>query len=456
MADELNHPPPNRRPGMRSFSIIWFGQLVSMLGTGMSNFALSYWIYQETGEASALTWAIFAFIAPSILFSPVAGALVDRYDRKTIMIISDLAAGITTIWILFFLLNGRLDLWQIYAANVVAGIFNAFQFPAYSAAITLLLPKEQYTRASGMISMAGSGSQILAPVLAGALLAPLGLEGILIIDIVTFVFAIGTLMVIHIPKPKMSEDGRSGNGSLWQESLFGFRYIWRRPSLLGLQSVFFFLNFMAMFSFALLVPLILERTNNSAAMLATVQTIGAVGGLIGGLLLTVWGGPKRKVHGVLLGMVGGSLLGQTLMGVGQSLAIWLVAAFCVNFFLPIINGSNQAIWQAKVAPDVQGRVFSVRRLIAQITAPLATAVAGPLADKFFTPAMSEGGALVDAFSWLVGTGPGAGIALMFVFSGLLGAAVALVAYTIPAIRNAEAILPDYDEKMETAVVQVAA
>ncbi len=456
MADELNHPPPDRRPGMRSFSIIWFGQLVSMLGTGMSNFALSYWIYQETGEASALTWAIFAFIAPSILFSPVAGALVDRYDRKTIMIISDLAAGITTIWILFFLLNGHLDLWQIYAANVVAGIFNAFQFPAYSAAITLLLPKEQYARASGMISMADSGSQILAPVLAGALLAPIGLEGILIFDIVTFVFAIGTLMVIHIPKPEMSEDGRSGNGSLWQESLFGFRYIWRRPSLLGLQSVFFFLNFMAMFSFALLVPLILERTNNSVAMLATVQTIGAVGGLIGGLLLTVWGGPKRKVHGVLLGMVGASLLGQTLMGVGQSLAIWLVAAFCVNFFLPIINGSNQAIWQAKVAPDIQGRVFSVRRLIAQITAPLATAVAGPLADKFFTPGMSEGGALVDAFSWLVGTGSGAGIALMFVLSGLLGAAVALIAYTIPAIRNAEEILPDYDEKMETAVVQVAA
>lgn len=453
MTDELSKPPPYKQPGMRSFSIIWFGQLVSMLGTGMTNFALSYWIYQETGEASALTWAIFAFIAPSIIFSPIAGALVDRYDRRLIMILSDLAAGLATIWILIFLLNGSLELWQIYTANVVAGIFNAFQFPAYSAAITLLLPKEQYARASGMISMADSGSQILAPVMAGALLAPVGLQGILVIDIVTFVFAISTLAVIHIPKPVVSEDGRSGDGSLWQESLFGFRYIWRRPSLLGLQSVFFCLNFMAMFGFALLVPLILERTDNSAAILATVQTVGAVGGLVGGLLLTVWGGPRKKVHGVLLGMVGASLFGETLMGIGQSLAVWLIASFCLQFFLPFINGSNQAIWQAKVAPDVQGRVFSVRRLIAQITAPLATAVAGPLADNFFTPAMSEGGALADTFGWLVGTGPGAGIALMFVISGLLGAAVALAAYAIPAIRDAEKILPDYDAVAKTAVVQ---
>ncbi len=455
MTNELSNSPPQKQPGMRPFTIIWLGQLVSMLGTGMTNFALSYWIYQETGEASALTWAIFAFMAPSIIFSPVAGALVDRYDRKTIMIVSDLAAGLSTIWILFFLLNGTLDLWQIYTANVVAGIFNAFQFPAYSAAITLLLPKEQYARASGMISMAGSGSQILAPLLAGALLAPIGLQGILAIDIATFIFAIGTLTMIHIPKPTLSQDGRSGQGSLWQESLFGFRYIWRRPSLLGLQTVFFCLNFLAMFSFALIVPLILERTDSSAAILATVQTVGAVGGLLGGLLLTVWGGPQRKVHGVLLGMVGASLLGETLMGVGQTMIVWLVASFCTNFFLPIINGSNQAIWQAKVAPDVQGRVFSVRRLIAQITAPLATAVAGPLADNFFTPAMSDGGLLVDKFSWLVGSGPGSGISLMFVFSGLFGAAVALAAYAVPVIRNAEQILPDYDVSAETAVAQAS-
>ena len=453
MTDELRKPPPYKSPGMRTFSIIWFGQLVSMLGTGMTNFALSYWIYQETGEASALTWAIFAFVVPSIIFSPIAGALVDRYDRKTIMIISDLAAGLTTIWILFFLLNGSLDLWQIYAANAIAGIFNAFQFPAYSAAITLLIPKEQYARASGMVSMASSGSRILAPALAGALLIPLGLEGILVIDIVTFVFAVGALMVVQIPKPEVSEDGRSNNGSLWQESIFGFRYIWRRPSLLGLLVVFFCINFTVMFSFALLVPYILERTENSAALLATVQTVGAVGGLLGGFLLTVWGGPKKKIHGILLGMVGLSLLGETLLGLGQSMVAWLMGAFFIQFFIPIIDGSSQAIWQAKVAPDVQGRVFSVRRLIAHITTPLATAVAGPFADKFFTPGMSEGGALVDTFDWLIGTDPGAGIALMFVFSGLFGAAVALIAYTIPAIRYAETILLDFDEKVGTAVVQ---
>ncbi|HEX6384221.1 MAG TPA: hypothetical protein VF177_06090 [Anaerolineae bacterium] len=166
-----------------------------------------------------------------------------------------------------------------------------------------------------------------------------------------------------------------------------------------------------------MIPLILSRKGNNEVILASVQSLGAIGGVVGGLLLSAWGGPKRKVHGVLLGMIGISLLGQALMGIGRGLFIWATAAFVTQFIMPILNGSNQAIWQAKVAPDVQRRVFSVRRLIAQITAPLATAVAGPLADNVFEPGMRAGGSLASAFSWLVGTGPGAGMALMFIVEG---------------------------------------
>ncbi|MCP4420986.1 MAG: MFS transporter [Chloroflexi bacterium] len=436
---------------MRGFVFVWLGQVVSMLGTGMTNFAISFWIFQETGEATALTWAIFFFIAPSVLFSPVAGAIVDRSNRKTIMIVSDLLAGIATIVLLLVLAADNLQIWHIYIANLLAGAANAFQFPAYSAAVTMMLPKEQYGRAAGMLGLAGSASGILAPAFAGALLAPIGLVGIMFVDVVTFLFAIVTLMIVFIPQPEVTVEGRKGQGNLLQESAYGFRYIFARPSLLGLQMVFFWINFLAMFGFAVMVPMILARTGNDEIALASVQSLGAIGGVVGGLLLSTWGGPRRRVHGVLLGMAASSILGQALMGVGQGVFIWATAAFFGQLIIPILNGSNQAIWQAKVAPDVQGRVFAVRRLIAQITAPVATVIAGPLADNMFEPAMQPDGVLAPLFGWLVGTGTGAGMGLMFVIAGLVGAAVGLGGYLFPSVRNAEDLLPDHDVGMQTAV-----
>ena len=439
--------------GMRGFVIVWLGQVVSMLGTGMTNFAVSFWIFQQTGEATALTWAIFFFMAPSVLFSPIAGAIVDRANRKTIMIVSDLLAGVATIILLTLLAADSLQIWHIYLANLLAGAANAFQFPAYSAAVTMMLPKEQYGRAAGMLALAGSASGILAPAFAGALLAPIGLVGIMSIDVATFLFAVFALLIVYIPQPEVTAEGRTGQGSLLQESAYGFRYIFERPSLLGLQMVFFCINFLAMFGFAVMVPMILARTGNNEIALASVQSLGAIGGVVGGLLLSTWGGPRRKVNGVLLGMVGISILGQSLMGVGQGVFIWATSAFLGQFILPILNGSNQAIWQAKVAPDVQGRVFAVRRLIAQITAPVATALAGPLADNVFEPAMQPDGALAPLFGWLVGTGAGAGMGLMFVITGLIGVAVGLGGYLFPAIRNAEDLLPDHEVVMQTAVLK---
>jgi hypothetical protein len=176
-----------------------------------------------------------------------------------------------------------------------------------------------------------------------------------------------------------------------------------------------------------------------------VQSALGVGGVVGGLILSLWGGPRRRVHGVLLGMAGGSLLGEVMMGLGRSLPVWALAAFVTAFFLPFINGSNQAIWQAKVPPDVQGRVFAVRRLIAQLAAPLSMLLAGPLADYLFEPAMAPGGALAPVLGDLLGVGPGAGMRLMFVISGVLGASVALLGYLFPAIREAEDRLPDHDQ-----------
>ena len=433
----------NQPTGMRAFVIIWLGQLVSMLGTGMTRFALTIWAWQITGSATALALVgVFSF-APIVLFSPIAGALVDRWPRKLVMMASDLAAGISTIAILILYSTGNLEIWHLYVAGAFAGVFESFQFPAYSAAISTMLTKENYARASGMIGMADAASGIVAPALAGLLLVSIGISGLLIIDIVTFVFAIVVLLFVHIPQPKRTAAGEEGKGSLWTESLYGFRYIFRRPSLLGLQLIFFGVNLTSTSGFILMAPLILARTGDDSVILGTVQSVLGLGGLAGGLILSIWGGPKRRVHGVLLGMAGAGLLGVTGMGLARTLPFWAAAAFATMFFNQILNASNQAIWQAKVDPDVQGRVFAVRRLIAQIAAPAAMFLSGFLADRVFEPAMQPNGGWADTFGWLVGTGPGAGMGLLLVVSGLLTVLVALSGYLIPFIRNAETILPDH-------------
>jgi MFS family permease len=375
-----------------------------------------------------------------VLLSPVAGALVDRWNRKLVMMLSDLAAGLTTILILALYSLGRLEIWHLYVAGVFAGGFQAFQWPAYSAAITLLVPKQQYGRAQGLISLAESGAGILAPLAAGALIVSVGLPLILAIDIATFVFAIAALLAIHVPQPPVTEEGRAGRGSLLRESVYGFRFILARPSLLGLQLVFLMGNLMAALGNTLVAPMILAQTGNNAAVLGSVQSVGAAGGVLGALLLTAWGGPRRRIHGVLLGHVSIGLF-QALRAFG--LPFWYVSSALGSGTIPIVNGSNQAIWQAKVAPDVQGRVFSARRLIAQISGPLAILAAGPLADRVFEPAMRPGGALAGAFGRLVGTGPGTGMALLMLFSGLLVMLAGLVPYGLPAVRDAEQRLPDH-------------
>jgi MFS transporter, DHA3 family, macrolide efflux protein len=444
------HPSHGLLAGWRGFILIWLGQVASQLGTGMTRFALTIWAYQETGSATALALVAFFSFGPTVLFSPIAGALVDRWNRKVVLILSDLAAGLATVALLVLYASGNLEIWHLFVAGAFASTFEAFQFPAFSAAVTMMLPKEDYARASGMQSLAESIAGIGSPILAGILLVTIGIGGIMVIDVVTFTVAVGVVLIVAIPQPVASAVGAAARSTIWRESLFGFQYIWQRPSLLGMQLMFFQSNLFATLSAVLLAALILARTSSNEVVLGTVQSALGVGGLVGGLVLSAWGGPKSRVHGVLGGMILSSLFGTLVLGVARSLPVWLFGAFCVMFFLPIINGSNQAIWQSKVAPDVQGRVFGVRRLIAQITGPLAMLLAGPLADRVFEPAMQPGGALVGIFGGLVGMGPGAGIGLIFVLAALLGALFAAVGYLFPVIRNVEELLPDHTASPQPA------
>jgi len=430
--------------GMAAFTTIWIGQLVSVLATNMTGFALTIWAYEKTGQATALALVQVFFITPFLILSPIAGVMVDRYNRKLMMAVSDVGAGVATIIILVLNSAGLLEVWHLYIAAAIQGTFNTFQWPAYSSAISLMVPKEQYGRVNGMMSLVEMGPGVLAPMLAGALLPFIGLTGVLTIDVVTFVLAVSALMLVFIPQPKQTEEGKKAQGNVWQESVYGFRYIFARPSLLGLQMVFFFANFFAGIAFAVVAPMILARTSNNELIFGSVQSIGAVGGIIGGVLMSTWGGFKRRVHGVLAGWIFSGIT-FAIFGWGTSLWVWGIAIFLGSLPIAIINGSNQAIWQAKVAPDLQGRVFSARRLIAWFSNPITPIIGGTLADYVLEPAMREGGSLVGTFGWLVGTGPGAGMSLIVITAGLLSGAVGLLGYLFPVVRNAEDLLPDHKQ-----------
>ena len=270
--------------------LIWFGQLVSFIGTGMTQFALTIWVWQETGQATSLALMSFFAFTPTILLSPLAGVLVDRFDCKSIMILSDLGAGLASIVIFLLLSTDNLQLWHLYVLSAWVSAFAAFQFPAYSAAISMMVDKTHYARTSGLLSVAESASGIVAPVLAGVLLTFLGLQGILLIDIITFVVALITLWMAMIPKLEQSKEARL---TIWQDSLFGFQYIWQHKPLLAIQIVFFLFNIVAGFSFFMISPLILARTESNEIILASVQSAMGIGGLVGGLLLTIWGGAKK-------------------------------------------------------------------------------------------------------------------------------------------------------------------
>ena len=433
-------------PGVRTFLIIWLGQFVSRVGTAMTRFALLIWAYEQTGAVTTVALLGFFGFLPYVLLSPVAGVWVDRLDRRKVMLLADLGSGVVTAALLGLSFSSGLAIWHLYAAEALTSALDAFQGPAYSAASTVLLPKELYGRASGLRSMADDGARILAPFLAGIVMAGVGLNAVLLLDAATFLAAVLTLVVIRVPDIR----GQQAEAPhFWREMRVGFDFIRRRPGLLGLTLHFTVVNFFAALTyFGVLPAMILARTGGDEVALGVVQGALGAAGVAGGLLMAAWGGPRRKIHGVLLGTALSFLLGGFLFAVGRDVVVWVIAAAAAAVFIPILLGSRNAIWQAKVPPAVQGRVFATDSMLRLSLNPAGYLLAGLLADRLFEPAMAVGGALVPVFGPLVGTGPGAGMALMFVGTATLGSLTSLLAYLFPAIRHVERDLPDFDSGQE--------
>ncbi len=436
----------NRPGGMFGFTIVWTGQFISVLASSMTQFALTIWAYRETGSATALGIVSTTFIVPFLLLAPIAGVMVDRYNRKLMMMVSDLAAVTATVGLLIIHASGQLQMWHLYVASAINGLGNTFQWPAYSAAISTMIPKEHYSRANGMMSLVESGPGVLAPMLAGLLLPVIQLTGILFLDVTTFFLAIATLLLVHVPQPVKTVEGQAGRGNIWQEAVYGFKYIFARRGLLGLLIFFICLNFTIGLSISLFSPFILSRTENSSAILGVAQSTAAIGAVVGGLLISLWGGFKRRMTGIFIGEILTGLFCLVVFGLGRGLPIWIIATVAGGIFPVFTNGASQAIWQAKVAPDVQGRVFSARRMIAWAVNPITPILAGLLADYVTEPAMQSNTWLAKNFGWLVGTSPGSGMALQFVITGVAYMTIVFFTYLfVPVVRNLEDIHPDHDQ-----------
>jgi MFS family permease len=435
-----------KRPsGMLGFVVIVVGQMISVLASSMVGFALTIYVFGETESALSLGLMQTSYVAPFLIFSPIAGAMVDRYNRKLMMMISDFTAGLGTLAVLFLYSTGSLEIWHFYVVNMFVGLGTTFQWPAYSAAITTIMPKEQYGRANALMSLADAGPGVVAPLLAGALLPFIGLTGILVIDVVSFVVAIGALLLVFIPQPERTVEGEEGKGNLLKEAAYGFRYIYERRGLLYLQTILFLGNVFLGFRNTLMAPMILSITNNDSLAFGSVQSAGAIAMVAGSLIMSAWKGFKRRINGVIIGWGLHFVFGVALFGLGRGIEVWIPAMALASITAVLGSTSANALWQTKVAPDIQGRVFSARRLIAWLPNPIIPIVAGYLADQVMEPAMRVNSGLSNTFSWLVGTGPGTGMSLLIIFCSLGGVFALFFGFLLPDLRKVEDILPDHDE-----------
>lgn len=425
---------------MHTFFIIWIGQVVSILGSGMTGFALGVWIYQKTGSATSFALTLLFNMLPKALVAPIAGVLADRYDRRRIMMLADLAAGMATFIVALLFMSGNLSPWHIYLLTAVNASASALQGPSFGAAVTQLVPKRQFGRANGLLQLGQGIGQLIAPILAGAFIGVFGLGSVLFFDMVTFLFAVATLLLVRFPEIHREGRENSDTDRAWILQIKqAVRYLLDRPGLIGLILVLALANFFVGVAEAVLTPMVLSFT--TPEKLGLVLTIGGIGMLAGSLMISVLSGGKRKVFAVFgaYALLGVSV---TLAGVQPSVTLVGIALFLVFFFLPTVMSASQAIMQVKVAPEIQGRVFGLKMFLNTFAFGTAYLLGGTLADNIFEPLMVEGGALAEFLGPVIGIGPGRGMGLMFALMGLLSTISALSAFANPRIRRVELELPD--------------
>ncbi len=429
------HP---KNTGMQIFTLIWFGQMISLIGSQLTNFALGVWVYQQTGSVTQFSLISLFTSLPIILISPVAGTLVDQFPRRWMMVFSDLGAGISTGVIAFLLATGDLTFWHICVFATISSCFSAIQLPAYTSATTLIVPEQDLARANGLLQIGAAVGSLVAPMLGGLLLLILKIDGIIFIDFATFIFALSILLLVPFPKQYIDRH-RAEKTPWYKEASYGLVYLVKRRGLFALLLFFAVNNFLVGIVQILFTPLVLSFA--SATDLGTILTIGGVGMLVSSVLISTVKTPPY----LILSIFGFMLLGGisiTCAGLYKTVPLLALIAFLYFFGLPIINSSSQLIFQKKVPLNVQGRVFATIGAISNASHPFAYTVAGPLADKIFEPLMTPKGLLAGSIGKIIGVGKGRGIGLMFIVMGILTVLVTIIAYQYKPLRLLEKQLPN--------------
>lgn len=396
------------------FFTIWIGQAFSLLGSQLVQFALIWWLTQTTGSARVLATASLVGLLPQVVLGPIIGALVDRWNRRVIMILADSTIALATLGLAFLFWTGQEQIWQVYLLMFVRATAGGFHWPAMQASTSLMVPKEHLARVQGLNQMLQGGMNIVSAPLGALLLGWLPIQGVLFIDIGTAMLAILPLFFIRVPQPKLDlSSQRAGGSSVWQEFLTGLRYAFSWPGLVIIGAMAALINFLMTPAFAMLPLLVTGHFDGQAIQLAGLESTMGIGVILGGITLSIWGGFRRRIVTSIAGLFV-IALGSLLVGLAPANAYYLAVAamFVIGFSLPMINGPVLAIIQGVVDPEMQGRIFTLINSAATAMAPLSLIIAGPMADKF-------------------------GVQMWFVVSGIATALMGVSGFFIPAVMNLE-------------------
>jgi DHA3 family macrolide efflux protein-like MFS transporter len=365
------------------FFTIWIGQAFSLFGSQIVQFALVWWLTEQTGSATVLATASLFGMLPQIVLSPFAGALVDRWNRRIVMMVADSAIAILTLGLSFLFYTGQVQVWHIYAIMLLRSAGGAFHWPAMQASTSLMVPKEHLTRIGGLNQTLSGLVGIAAPPLGAMLLQVIPVYGVLLVDVATAFLAVPPLFFVHIPQPKKRCEGQltGVKTTLWTDLAEGFRYVasWRGMLILGVLAAL--LNCLFTPAFSLLPLLVSKHFGGGAVQLGVINSAWGIGMLAGGLVLSAWGGFKRKMTTCLMGVIGMGV-GLMVVAVAPSNLFWLALSGTVmaGFMAPMANGPLFAVVQSVVEPDMQGRVMSLMNSVAAAMSPLGLLIAGRLTD----------------------------------------------------------------------------
>ncbi|MCR1842922.1 MFS transporter [Murimonas intestini] len=424
----------------KRFVIFWFSQSVSQLGSSMTSFALIIWSYSQSQSALSVSLMAFCSYLPYVAASIFAGTLVDRHSKKAIMLLTDLGAALCSAGIFILLNTGGLKHFYIYGVNLCIGLMNSLQSPAQSVAVGLLIPEEKRSQASGMDSFAGSLITVVSPVLGSALLAAGGLGLVLITDLLSFLFAFVVLFFfITIPEThtdnmkqtgifKDSPQERKKSGGVFsgfkEEIVFLKEHRSIRSLILSMAAI----NFFSSLTYEnILGPMILARSGYNSHVLAAVNAVLGIGGIVGGLIVSFWRAPKNPLRMIYFSSAISFLLGDMLMGFGQNCFLWCAAGAAASLPIPFVMAGQHMLLYKEVPVEIQGRIFAVRSALQFGTIPAAILSGGFLADYVFEPFMHSGSAPAMLLEQFVGPGPGSGMAVMFLCTGICGSAISVLA-----------------------------